>query len=162
VAAEQQILAKLHDIHLPAPIGWWPLAPGWYLLLVIVLLLLGLVFYFLRRAQRHKRAKLQALQLLHRYEQEYQTEANSQQSSMKVSELLRRVALAYYPREDVAGLQGDAWLSFLARTSKGIDFKALSAYLLALHYQPAKEVDLEPLFLNARRWIKQRGQPCSN
>lgn len=183
--AEPQELAKLHDIHLPAPISWWPLAPGWYLLLGLALLLLGLVMYLMRRAQRHKRAKLQALQLLRQFEQEYQNEANSQQIAMKVSELLRRVALAYYPRTEVAGLQGDAWLAFLTKTSKGIDFNALDSYLLVLPYQPARSegssvlepsrtqddgpgagllqtADLEPLFLSARQWIKQRGLPCSN
>lgn len=160
--AESQALAKLHDIHLPEPIGWWPLAPGWYLLLLIALIVLGLVIYLVRRSHKNKRAKRQALELLQRYELEYQKDANSQQSSMRVSELLRRVALAYYPREEVASLQGEAWLAFLTKTSKGIDFNVLSNYLLALPYQPAKEVDLGPLFFNARRWIKQRGIPCSN
>ncbi|CDZ76004.1 hypothetical protein BN59_00268 [Legionella massiliensis] len=160
--AETQALAKLHDIHLPELIGWWPLAPGWYLLLLIALLVLGLIIYWVHRSHKHRRAKLQALVLLQGYEQEYQDEANSQQSSMKVSELLRRVALAYYPREEVASLQGEAWLNFLTKTSKGIDFNTLSNYLLALPYQPSKPVDLGPLFDNARRWIKQRGVPCSN
>jgi Domain of unknown function (DUF4381) len=160
--SEPQELAKLHDIHLPAPIGWWPLAPGWYFLIALALLLIALLVYFAHRFYKNGRAKQEALLLLKNYEQQYQRGADSQLISMKISELLRRVALVYFPRAEVAGLKGKAWLDFLSTTSQGIDFKAISDYLLLLPYQPAKEIDLEPLFCRARRWIKQRGRPCSN
>ncbi|KTD34074.1 hypothetical protein Lnau_2044 [Legionella nautarum] len=160
MAESQAILAKLHDIKLPSPIGWWPLAPGWYLLLVLVLLLIAALSYLARRAYLNGRPKRQALQLLETYKQEYQHEPNSQVCSMKISELLRRVALVYFPREEVASLQGDAWLNFLTKTSKKIDFNKLRAYLLETPYQPASNVDLEPLFRCAKAWIKQRGAPC--
>jgi hypothetical protein len=159
---EPQELAKLHDIHLPDPIGWWPMAAGWYLLIILALVSAALLIYSLRRFYEHGRAKREALLLLRHYEQDYQRGADSQLISMKISELLRRVALAYFPRAEVAGLKGKAWLDFLTRTSKGIDFKAISDYLLTLPYQPAKEIDLELLFCTAKRWIRQRGKPCLN
>lgn len=160
--AEPQVLTKLHDIQLPAPISWWPLAPGWYLLLLLSLFLVVLLIYIARRSYVNGRAKRQALQLLEIYEQEYQRDSNSQLSSMKVSELLRRVALVYFSREQVASLQGEAWLAFLNKTSKGIDFNRLRDELLELPYQPAKDVDLQFLFRGAKAWIKQRGTPCSS
>ena len=160
--SDSQVLAKLQDIHMPAPIGWWPLAVGWYLLLILALLLLACLFYFVRRHYINGRAKYQALQLMDKLEQEYQRDHNSQLSSMKVSELLRRVALVYFPREDVASLQGEAWLAFLRTNSKGIDFKELGPYLLELPYRPASDRDLQPLFHFAKRWIRQRRAPCLN
>ena len=81
---------------------------------------------------------------------------------MKISELLRRVALVYFPREEVASLKGEAWLTFLSRTSKRIDFNQLRDYLLEFPYQAAREIDLQPLFYGAKEWIKQRRVPCSN
>ena len=29
-------LAQLRDIQLPEPISWWPLAPGWWVLIISV------------------------------------------------------------------------------------------------------------------------------
>ncbi|KTC88043.1 MULTISPECIES: DUF4381 domain-containing protein [Legionella] len=160
MAESQAILAKLHDIKLPTPISWWPLAPGWYLLLVLILILIAVLSYLARRAYLNGRPKRQALRLLKTYEQEYQQERNSQVCSMKVSELLRRVALVYFPREEVASLQGEAWLHFLDKTSKKIDFNKLRAHLLETPYQPTSDADLQPLFRCANAWIKQRGAPC--
>ena len=37
-AAAADPLAGLRDIALPAAVSWWPLAPGWWLLLGLVLL----------------------------------------------------------------------------------------------------------------------------
>ena len=160
--SEPQELAKLRDIHLPDPISWWPMAAGWYFLIFLALAVFALSYYFMRSAHRNGRAKRQALELLQSYEHESKHNANSQIISMKISELLRRVALVYFPRKEVARLEGEAWLAFLTSTSEGIDFKAIREHLLALPYQPAKEVDLQPLFSSARQWIKQRGKPCLN
>ena len=35
----------LRDLHLPEAIGWWPLAPGWWLVIAIALVGIG---YFIR------------------------------------------------------------------------------------------------------------------
>lgn len=162
MAADSQILAKLHDIHLPMPVGWWPLAPGWYLLIGLVLVSISLVSYLLFCAYAKGRAKRQALHLLKIYQQEYQRRSNSQETSMKVSELLRRMALIYFPREQVASLQGEAWLAFLTRTTKNSDFTSMRNYFLELPYQPNQAIDLQPLFNGAEAWLKQRRAPCLN
>ena len=42
----------LKDIHLPEAIGWWPLAPGWWILLLLIGLLIFAVVIWLRRLAR--------------------------------------------------------------------------------------------------------------
>lgn len=159
---DAQNLAKLRDIHLPEVIGWWPPAPAWYGLAVVLLLLMVWLGWFLYRVYRDGLAKRQALKLLAGYQNQHKKALNSQVTAARVSELLRRVALVYYPRDNVAGLKGDAWLAFLHNSAKGVDFKAVRALLLELPYQPDRQADLEQLFKVAEAWIRQRRTPCSN
>ena len=54
----------LRDIHLPGAIGWWPPAPGWWLLAALVfagLALYGVHYY----RGRHKRTALRAVTRVH-------------------------------------------------------------------------------------------------
>lgn len=160
--ADSKLLEQLHDIQLPKPVEWWPLAPGWYILLIGMLAFCTILAVWIYRRHVRLRPKKEALQLLDDIEKEYQREANSQQSSMKISELLRRVALVYFPRRHVASLQGNDWLIFLKETSKKINFNQMDYFLLQLPYQKSTAVDLKPLFICAKAWIKQRGAPCLN
>lgn len=157
---EQDLLAKLHDIHLPAPIGWWPLAPGWYVLIVMVLLLLGLAIGFIRHFKIVNAPKKEALALLKQYQEAYRQHGDCSLCCKNISELLRRVALVYYPRREVAGLKGEKWLAFLNNTAKDIDFTSLRELLETFPYQAQASGDLEPLFIAAKRWIEQRRKPC--
>lgn len=161
--ADMQELNALRDIHLPKAVSWWPLAPGWYLLgltLMAMLLALIVMVYKSRKRGRYKR---QALALLADCEKAYLENRQSQIAATQVSDILRRVALLYFPREEVASLQGQAWSDFLSRTSKNIDFNSVRNDLVHLPWQKNTDyVDLGPLFSCARAWIKQRGVPCSN
>ncbi|MDP1604587.1 MAG: DUF4381 domain-containing protein [Legionella sp.] len=161
--ADLSPLAKLRDIQLPKSISWWPLAPGWYILAILLLLFFFGLVYFFHRKHLHARAKREALQLLANYEQEYEAGAKIQLISSQISALLKRVALVYFSRSQVASLNGAAWINFLNNTSKHCNFTPLSDHLLILPYQEkTSDINLKPLFENARKWIKQRGVPCSN
>lgn len=105
----------LRDLHLPEPTGWWPLAPGWWVLLAILaagLLLLGRNVLRQRRRDAARRLALRQLDSLGR---DYMKHRNASQLGSDVSELLRRTMLAYAPRGDVAGLTGEQWLAWLDR-----------------------------------------------
>lgn len=160
--SREQDLAGLHDIRLPEAIGWWPVAPGWYVLAALLIIALLIVGFFLKRHGSNVRARRQALRLLTVYEQEYVDKGDSQLSASRVSELLKRVALAYFPRAKVAALQGEDWLLFLNNTSKGVDFNSVRTDMLETPYQPSRVRDLQLLFSTARQWIKQRRVPCLN
>lgn len=159
---EPQQLTQLRDIYLPQPVSWWPPAPGWYFVALIAMLLITVIASYGYQYYANGRAKRQALLLLDAYNQQYLQDNNSQLISAKISELLRRVALVYFPREQVASLQGEAWLAFLNASGKNINFHAVRECLLELPYQSGQEMNLKPLFARARAWIKQRGVPCSN
>lgn len=149
-------LTSLKDIHLPEPPGLWPLAPGWYLSLLIVLLCLGLIIQALKKRYRFNQPKKEALRLLHQALENFEKDHNSQVACATVAELLKRVALSYYPRKEVAGLHGEEWIGFLNKTSKKIDFNPEASLLLKVPFQPPQTLDITPLFHKAEKWIQQR------
>jgi hypothetical protein len=158
----KDVLAQLKDIHLPPPIYWWPLAPGWYVLFTLSVFLIIALAYFAFQKIRNGQAKKQALRLLSRYQSAYEKNHNTQETSAQISELLKRVALVYFPRIQVASLHGQDWLNFLNQTSRGMDFNSVQDMLLDLPFKPSQPLDLTPLFQKTERWIKQRRRPCSN
>jgi len=113
----------LRDLHMPPEIGWWPLAPGWWVLLTMMAAGLAWLLYrfWLRwRAGKPRRAALRQLAQLKRA---YQEGGDMQRLSIDLSELLRRAMLAYAPRSEVAGLSGERWLDWL---DQGMDEKAFT------------------------------------
>jgi hypothetical protein len=160
-------LNQLRDIHVPDPIGWWPPAPGWIILTVLVMIALG---FITRRVIRHllnQRSKRKALRVLQQYRQDYLKHHNSPLTCACLSELLKRVALIYYPRTQVASLQGQAWIDFLTRTARGLDFNTVRTLLIEVPYLPPHQhatlhPDAQPLIVLTQSWIQQRSGRCSN
>ena len=147
-------LAQLRDIHLPAPVGWWPPAPGWWILAFVVLILLaGGMFFLIRkylrsRYRREARAALNLIPIDDRKEMPAALE--------KVSVLLRRVAIQTYGRQSVSSLTGSAWLEFLDRTGNTSCFSQGEARVLGTEmYRPGAEADLNEVIRCAEKWIQE-------
>ena len=148
-------LADLHDLHLPEPIGWWPPAPGWWLLLaLLVLLVIGISFILRQR----KRSLLKRLTLaeLGKLREEYRQTADSLLTIKQLSILLRRFCISYQPRTDAAALTGDDWLRHLDRLGDCQDFTSGVGRLLAFGpYQQQPETDMIPLLELCDSWLKK-------
>jgi len=104
---------SLRDLHLPEPIDWWPLAPGWWLLIALALFGLGWLLLLAWRTRRFNAPRRYTIRALAELEAEYLTNRNPVALGRQVSALLRRGMLAYAPRHEVAGLTGDSWLKWL-------------------------------------------------
>lgn len=105
----------LRDLHLPEAISWWPLAPGWWVVIALAIIGLGLLLRAWWRSRARGAARRYALRQLKDIESEFETRKNPVEFGARLSELLRRTMLAYAPRQDVAGLTGDDWLQWLDR-----------------------------------------------
>lgn len=161
-------LAALKDLHLPpAPIDAWP-APGWIIIFSLLLLTFIMLLLFILRRWFQQRVKRQAIHLLETQYQAYLQQGRLQQVTSEINVLLKRVALFYYPRAEVANLHGQAWLDFLNRTSNvskksqhPLHFHAVQTELLVLPYQKSKEIlpverrvaRLKPLMTRVKTWI---------
>ncbi|WP_051334606.1 DUF4381 domain-containing protein [Bradyrhizobium sp. Ai1a-2] len=150
-------VAGLIDIPLPKEISLWP--ETWALRIAIVLLLVAAVvaiwqFVHYRRVNRYRR---EALSELTRITQPHDVDRSPSDLATQLSLLVRRTALAAYPRNQVAPLMGSAWLAFLDRTGDETRFSAgVGRWLASAPYVPA-EPDANQssaLVELVRRWIR--------
>ena len=111
----EQSQLPLRDLHLPEAIGWWPPAPGWWVLFALALAALGWLLLRLIRKRRFDAARRYAMRELANVESAYLAHRNVVTLARQVSQLLRRGMLAYAPRREVAGLTGEDWLRWLDR-----------------------------------------------
>ena len=101
-------LQKLNDIVVPGAAAWWPLAPGWYALAVIVMMVFAVLAIRHWRNWQGNRYRRQAMMELSSIR-----DSASAESLRQLPPLLKRTALAVWPREKVASLNGRAWHRFL-------------------------------------------------
>lgn len=106
---------ELRDIHLPEPISWWPIAPGWWLLAGGILLTI-IVFFIARKIYLSRQLKRDIDTELNAIKQQFQTTQNKSQLAKALSILLRRASITFYPRNNIAGLTGNDWLLYLDST----------------------------------------------
>lgn len=107
---------ELRDIHLPEPISWWPLAPGWWLVLSATVIVM-VVFFLGRKIYRSRQLKRDIHTELDTIKQQFQTSDDRSQLARALSILLRRASISFYPRENIAGLTGEHWLAYLDATN---------------------------------------------
>jgi len=151
---ERPLLSILHDIYTPDGVSWWPLAPGWWLLLVLGL---GLIIFFLLRWRRGNSLQREARAELKRIRHEFQGHQQQNRLSMEINILLRRVALTRAPRSLVAGLMGIEWLKFLDQRGGAGEFSHGAGQVLGVApYARDTEVDAEALLQLAEQWIRSK------
>jgi hypothetical protein len=130
----QQI--PLRDLHLPDAISWWPLAPGWWFVIVLAVVGLAYLIRWYMRTRARGAARRHALRQLDQLTADFELHHDAIRFSRELSELLRRTMLAYAPRGEVAGLTGDAWLAWLDRDFDEPRFRAEAGRkLLELPYR---------------------------
>lgn len=151
-------LDRLHDLVAPPPVPWWPPASAWFALGAIVFVLLALlvwrgVAWWLQN--RYRRAGLAELA-------ELETAAGGPQTLPALAALVKRVALAAFPRERVASLSGREWLAFLDTSAGTSAFSQELGRTLESGYEPGAGGASPELFAAVRYWIKHHRTelPC--
>lgn len=161
----QDALSQLADIHLPGDVSWWPPAPGWWLLGLLLLAALAMALVFGWRYYHRRQALASALQTLDEAEQRYRQktaiQAENDQAALEfitdINQTLRRVALLYFSAETIAPLSGRSWLDFLDQSDTRLNFHDNAVACLGdMAYRRRFTGDPEPAYQLARQWIRHR------
>lgn len=143
----------LRDIHLPPEIGLFPLAIGWWILLLGVPIVAGFSFWLYKRLTR-KTAVKTAKKLLLALKN---SDKSTTEKLAELAILLRRVAISVSSRSECASLTGKAWLEYLDNSLKDKAFtEGVGQCLADVNYRKnaALEVDMPALWALAERWLK--------
>ena len=153
------LLAQLDDISGLDKVSWWPLAPGWWVVLALLALVIvaGLIIYLRRRA-RERSWKGEAERELAALEKKL-TEKSAQEVAAALSITLRRIAMQRFSRADCAGLEGKLWLQWLTdKDPRGFNWADKGTLLMDAPYlPPGKSLNLETikmLLQATREWAR--------
>jgi len=162
-ANTQSASAAPTEIQLPADNksyatpSFWPLAAGWWVVIVLLLAALGFAGYKAYRYRQMKRQQQAILKALATFDHALQRDKNSH-AIMQMNQLLRRLALMHFPRQQVASLTGKQWLAFLDKTGKTTAFSQGAGQILAngayVTHLP-DSLDQQGLVTAVKRWLTQ-------
>jgi hypothetical protein len=159
--AAKAALEKLADITVPPPVPWTPQTWGWA---VLALVLMGLVVWLVIRAARHRRAnryRVEALAELTALESKMADDRQRVAALAAMPALLKRVALAAWPRQEVASLSGQSWVAFLRAHAGRHGFVDDAARVLVDdEYRPESlanmsAADAGRIVSDVRHWIEE-------
>ncbi|MGA9573674.1 MAG: DUF4381 family protein [Lysobacterales bacterium] len=151
------LLSQLKDIHSAAPAPWWPPAPGWWVLALLVLVLLG---WLLRRALarlRVQRRRKQMLGWIDHLNANVDPQRDPQTYISTLNRIFKLVALRAFPERQCAVMNGQDWTDFLIENMAGLPSAELLKALATGPYDPASNFDPERLSQLTRHWIRRHG-----
>ena len=155
--ASAPAVVGLQEISLPTPVPYTPQTWGWAVLALLFLLLLAWLGW---RGWRHYQARAyrrQALRELALIEAALRQPTGQAAALARLPALVKRVALAWAPREQVAGLSDEHWLAWLDKTWRRGRFTQGAGRLLArVAYVQADAATLAAapeLIKRVRGWI---------
>ena len=146
-------LANLQDIQLPEQIHNYPIALGWWILIISIIALI--IFITLKILKHKKKAKLQ---------QQAITQLLSNDPNIENTlTILKWAALQYFPRQEVANLYGKSFQLFLTKQlpqKYKSEFERLCANTLDNRYQTnLKSEDIQNIHNAALLWLKRALPP---
>ncbi len=155
----QQTL-DLRDIHLPEPISWWPIAPGWWIILACIFILV-IAALVAKNIYNSKKLKREIAAELDEIKQRFNDSHNKSQLAKSLSILLRRANISLNPTLNISGLTGDSWLNWLDdshnNTNSDLKFQSdIGKVLLDAPYLPEQtdlDFDAQALIQLCESWL---------
>lgn len=150
----QDPLANLHPLRAPDPIGWWPLAPGWWMLLLAGIILAATLAYLLRKRYRKNAYRRRALLQLQSLQRDYLAKSDAGLYLSQINALLKSAALLAYPRTEVAAQHGRTWREFLNRSLPPAE-QLPPTFDDAVYQKTRSEIDVVHVHRAAQHWIRR-------
>ncbi len=144
------------DIMVPEPVSYAPQTIGWWILAGVLVCAIGVAVFFILRHRKANAYRREAIRELRALSPRIHTEKVAEDAFKDLAALVRRTALAAYPRERVASLHGEDWLTFLDSTVDGSFREGPARALVTAPYDGGKSLsadDRAELVEVVRLWV---------
>jgi len=154
---QDALLGQLRDIHGAPEVAWWPPAPGWWILAILLLIGIVLLIRHLLRARRVRQRRQRLLHFVEWIETSVDPQQAPGQFLSDLNRVFKLVALRAFPDSHCAHLAGREWVAFLQARFGQEGARDSLAALADGPYRPASSFDAEALLGLARQWVQQHG-----
>ncbi|MDU0355518.1 DUF4381 domain-containing protein [Paraglaciecola aquimarina] len=146
-------LDNLKDIHSATHISNWPIAYGWWLVAVLILISIYATIRWVTYVNQRRKAKKQALKEVQ------QIIMTKNDSPAALNQILKRVAVVYFPGIAVQQLHGKEWAEFLINALPEKQSTKYSTQLTSLQNnlyqkQAVTETDIAEYQKTVEKWLK--------
>jgi hypothetical protein len=150
----QTILAEqLRDIAMPAAINWWPLATGWWIVIIVSLTLLGSLIFWLLRRHRQNRYRVIALEQFQLAIQAWRDTPEPDLYLKRSNQTLKRVFVSL-GEQNIAAEFGPQWIKGLMARAKHPLSQSTVQALTSECYKPKPKVAIEQLHQELTLWVR--------
>ena len=143
----------INSIIEPEKVSFWPLQPGWYFLIGLVLILLAYIGWKQYRIWLQNAYKREAIKSINAL-------SNEADFFYHLNSLIKSVAIQSYGRKNVADLSGKEWTAFLSKPENGIAFDSTVLHCLEDRQyhksaEPIEDSIVRHLKSDSIHWIKK-------
>jgi hypothetical protein len=154
-------LQNLKDIHSPAAIENWPPAYGWWLLALLIIVTVSLLVIGITKARKKRLAKRQALIAISQLDDKHS------QALSQLNQILKRVAITYFPEQNIQKMFGQQWQHFLLSTLSSKKVRQLEDSFNAMQQALYQQQTLEETEFNkyqqaCETWVKHALPPSAS
>lgn len=154
----EELLAQLRNLDTPADISAWPPALGWWILAsLIIAAVVAFIFTTIRDYRAGAAARVAKVCITEAHESYLEREPSAQSRSIflqEVNAILKRLAANYEGSDQVAGLTGKAWRSYLSDVAPELNATELEPFVSAI-YEAQPQIDVDEVMFSLDILVNQ-------
>ena len=161
----EELLSQLKEIHEPAAIGSWPLAPGWWILIIFTACLAVLMAWVWRRHVKNNAWKKEAAKTITAIKKQA-AEQDHHQSLFLISQLIKRIAIHKCNDPSIKALTGEPWHEYMNAFLNGpdtpnmfntdqLELLSVGLYKQDINADESMSTEIAGLLKTLNNWIKE-------
>jgi len=157
---EQILLSQLRDIHNVHDVSAWPPAAGWWLILFFICTGIFIATKKILQLRQYKKSWKYKLELKLDDIARDKNISHAKQNISKINDILKRITMQLYGRNESASLTGKKWLIWLSnRDPENFNWLKKGEILVEYPYMPEDKIKLnhDQIILLAKAvkpWLK--------